>query len=1542
MIKITLSSMLVFFTLLFAGQADSIDNQNVNSDANKSITSFNNASTAAPTLSIRSFREFCAFSKINSISAKATGNAPFTYQWRHAGVDIPGATADTLFFPSMAAGDFGTYTCVVTTPNGSVESNTVTLRLDSDGDGLPDDWEVANFGDLTKTGPQDSDGDGTSNEQELADGTNPNNPAEARVALTLLGLPGGTVTVAPPDVRPMKGSTVTLTATNADGLFRAWTGASTATTPTVTLTMDGDKEIGAIFDQVTTWGKNGGLAPVGQPIGARDVERISLGNSGAYSVFSDGDLAAGWPGPLPGPGVGVQGSKSGQTITLSRTGRVLYSSLGPVPTTVGDLTKVAAAGHAVGLRKDGTVACWGASSYGRTATPLGLSGIIDVATTNEGSYALRSDGTLVIWGTFAVRPSAELTNVRAIAGGREHVVALKRDGTIVMWGSGQSQGTYANAPTSIPDAVAISAGAYHTMVLKADGTIVAWGRNVEGQTSIPPTLAKAVTIAAADNASGAVYAAPGAALPPLICSDPSANAGLGHPFQFNLMAKSSPTAFGAAGLPQGLSLNTTTGAITGTPTQYGTFRVAVTATNAFGTGREELELNIPAPSPIYSPNSLVPLGIAKLKSFDAGMGFGFSIGARADGTVQVWGTTDASLTPPAGLTDVVAVAAGFDFALALKADGTVVGWGTSGLVGQIPAGLHDVVAIDCGAYHAVALRATGAVVAWGSTVMSNAPTGFIKQVVSGGTYASGLRWDGQVHVWGGIFDIPGFPPGGLTGVTKLASSGTHTLALKSDGTVVGWGTNAFGQLTIPVGLNDAVDVAAGNKFSVALRSNGELVTWGQISAPIEAPAGVALSGIADHVLVLTQTEPSVAVPNIAMPRYLPAPPNFTFSTRIVAQNTPGAYGASGLPPGLSVNATTGIISGTPTMPGAYPVTLSATNGNGTGWHALTMIVPGATTYAQWAVSRGLAASSAMLDTDGDGLVDLMEYALGLDPTKPDAEGVGALRDAASLAGDQEMAFARPGYTADVIYEIQESSDLITWTTIGLGRAGSPMIDATDSGRVRELIMSPTAKEVAATFRFRGTAARKFARARFSLEPASVGTAPLYDLRAEDYANTGAWLNRGSVGGSFTAEGAPRAGSLGGGYLVAFKTTDSFVGPAVPPAMGGGTPHTIEIWANNNDVDNIETMLLFDGGRGEQFFAYGYGTNGASGALNQRFSPKYGWDPAFTANAPGGIVPPQGKWHHLAFVYSSTNLDIYVDGVLHRSVGVGIGLPLTPLRLGQEYAGSIGRLRVHGRALTALEVAAAHAAERSFYPANPPGAPLSAPPTHRYSFTLPAGAVTNGSVVADLVGTSPLIVKGAGAVSAAGQLDLPGGSSATAAYVDIPNGLANATPEVSLEFWFTPQSLGNYYRLFDMGSGTAGELNSPGGSATGGPDYLFYSSSAAAGPQHLFVVRRNNQDRSQTINGKFLNQEQHVVIIYSTAAGAWLVYNDGVKVAEMVTTDGPQAFPSLNTWIGRSNWTSDPNLDGKINEFRIYPRALTAGEVRGNFQNGPDIVNVNVQ
>ncbi|MDD5262303.1 MAG: family 16 glycosylhydrolase [Methylacidiphilales bacterium] len=63
-----------------------------------------------------------------------------------------------------------------------------------------------------------------------------------------------------------------------------------------------------------------------------------------------------------------------------------------------------------------------------------------------------------------------------------------------------------------------------------------------------------------------------------------------------------------------------------------------------------------------------------------------------------------------------------------------------------------------------------------------------------------------------------------------------------------------------------------------------------------------------------------------------------FSYQITASNSPTSYNATGLPGGLSVNTSSGLISGTPSVAGTSNVTISATNANGTGTATLVLTV----------------------------------------------------------------------------------------------------------------------------------------------------------------------------------------------------------------------------------------------------------------------------------------------------------------------------------------------------------------------------------------------------------------------------------------------------------------------------------------------------------------------------------------------------------------------------------------------------------------------------
>ncbi len=175
---------------------------------------------------------------------------------------------------------------------------------------------------------------------------------------------------------------------------------------------------------------------------------------------------------------------------------------------------------------------------------------------------------------------------------------------------------------------------------------------------------------------------------------------------------------------------------------------------------------------------------------------------------------------PAGLSNVVAIAAGNDFSLALEGNGAVVGWGYDGF-GEIdvPPGVSNVVAIATGYDFSLALEGNGTVVGWGfdGSGQTNVPPGLtnVVAIAAAGTYSLALESNGTVVAWGDAT----VPPG-LSNVMAVAAGYYFALALEGNGTVVGWGDDSYGEINIPPSLSNVVAVVAGYDFGLALIYQG--------------------------------------------------------------------------------------------------------------------------------------------------------------------------------------------------------------------------------------------------------------------------------------------------------------------------------------------------------------------------------------------------------------------------------------------------------------------------------------------------------------------------------------------------------------------------------------------------------------------------------------------------------------------------------------------------------------------------------------------------
>ena len=397
-------------------------------------------------------------------------------------------------------------------------------------------------------------------------------------------------------------------------------------------------------------------------------------------------------------------------------------------------------------------------------------------------------------------------------------------------------------------------------------------------------------------------------------------------------------------LPTGLTL-TTAGVLSGTPTASGTPSFQIQATDPGGnSGFRTYTLDIGTPGSLGINPATVPNGF---------VGTAYNQTLTGSGGTGPYTFTIASGALPTGLT--------------LSSSGVISGTPTAGGPFNFSVGVTDTAGNTGSQAYSVNIGASSLTVnpaslpngqqgtAYNQTVTATGGTGPYTFAVTSGSLPAGLTLSS-----GGV--LSGTPSGsGASTFTVQATDSVSNTGSRSYTVTIGANILTVNPATLPNGTQ-------GTAYNQTITASGGTtpytfaVTSGTLPTGLSLSSGGVLSGTPSasgpFTFTVQATDPNINTgsrsytvtinlpPLTVNPASLPAGTSGTpYSQTVTASGgiAPYSYAvlSGALPPGLTLAAGTGVISGTPTTPGAYGFTIQATDATpNTGSRAYTINVGG--------------------------------------------------------------------------------------------------------------------------------------------------------------------------------------------------------------------------------------------------------------------------------------------------------------------------------------------------------------------------------------------------------------------------------------------------------------------------------------------------------------------------------------------------------------------------------------------------------------------------
>jgi alpha-tubulin suppressor-like RCC1 family protein len=520
-------------------------------------------------------------------------------------------------------------------------------------------------------------------------------------------------------------------------------------------------------------------------------------------------------------------------------------------------------GFAVALREGAIPQSWGWSAIG-SKMPTNITTLKTISAGVQHVIALNENGAAVGWGVplspfeTAVTNTSGLPTLSAVSAGSGHNLGLLLNGTVRQWGDSSSLYFIGAVPAGLSNVKAVAAGDNFNVVLLSNSTVVAWGTSHQGQTNVPAGLSDVIAIACGaqhalalkndgnvvawgDNSRGQTNVPPDATNVVAIASASTGYHSLALRADGTVVAWGDNT-FEESTVPSGLT---------------NVVEIGVSGLTSFAVvSRSAPSVNLPPRSQSGPPGSTLLLTASASGSPP------LSYQWQLDGT-NIPGATSNSLLLPdlrsRNLGCYSAVVTNYIGSVTSRCAqvgfGNVMSWGNNPFEqNTIPFGLSNAVGVIAGFGWNGALLPDGCIISWGHW-RDQPPTGLppLKTVVTGPSLNLGLTFEGTLVSWGVANALR--PPPGLSNIVGIAVGESHGLALREDGLLLGWSTPPigpdYGQGSLPDGLSNVIAVAAGDRHSLALKADGTIQSWGMVT---NVPPGltnvIAIAATKDSSLAL--------------------------------------------------------------------------------------------------------------------------------------------------------------------------------------------------------------------------------------------------------------------------------------------------------------------------------------------------------------------------------------------------------------------------------------------------------------------------------------------------------------------------------------------------------------------------------------------------------------------------------------------------------------------------------------------------------------------